>query len=193
MQLDPCRVVAKSLFGFALLLSVFGPIASPTPEPPKPVTIAPASIPAPMIAHPPKLAHSEASISAVAVTPTPTPKIISRRPVAPNPVSSSVVVQASRDEVIATITYWANYYGIDPAWMLRVAKCESGYSVTALNRNYYAGGGNPTGIFQFLPQTFAANAARVGIANPNIWDYRQQAQVAAWMFKIGQSRQWQCK
>lgn len=89
MLFDPCRVVAKSLFGFALLLSVIGPIASPTPEPPQPVAIAPAHRTAPMIAHPPKLATYVASISAVAVTPTPTPRVAARRSVAPNPPAYS--------------------------------------------------------------------------------------------------------
>jgi len=107
-------------------------------------------------------------------------------------VVATPAAQGSKDEVAATITYWANHYGVDPEWMLRVARCESGLSVSALNKNYYAGGGNPSGIFQFLPQTFYANAARVGIADPNLWDFRQQAQVAAWMFAHGQSKQWEC-
>ena len=96
-------------------------------------------------------------------------------------------------DIKATITYCANHYGVSPSWLLRVANCESGYNPSASNRNYYAGGGHPSGVFQFLPRTFYANAARIGIPNPNLWDYRQQAQVAAWMFSIVQHVQWECK
>lgn len=130
------------------------------------------------------------------MVPTPIPTVIvTPSPVvaASTPIQTSGVVYGSEADVINTITYWANHYGVSPGWILRVAKCESGYRVNAQNLHYYAGGGHPSGVLQFLPQTFYANAARVGIANPNLWDYRQQAQVAAWMFSIGQWTQWECR
>lgn len=102
-------------------------------------------------------------------------------------------VPAASGDVTAAIVKWANYYGVDPAWLLRVSNCESGYNQAATNYSYYAGGGNPTGIFQFLPQTFYANAARVGVTSPDLGNYDQQAQVAAWMFSIGQWVQWECR
>jgi hypothetical protein len=91
------------------------------------------------------------------------------------------------------IVNWANHYGVDPNWMLRVARCESGLNPGAINHNYYAGGGNPSGVFQFLPQTFYANAQRAGIGSPDLWNVDQQAHTAAYMFSIGQSVQWACR
>jgi soluble lytic murein transglycosylase-like protein len=113
----------------------------------------------------------------------------------PQKVVQSIVptAQASGGDVQGSIVKWANAYGVDPNWLLRVAKCESGYNPLASNKGYYAGGGNPSGVFQFLPQTFAANAARAGIPGANLWDVDSQAHVAAYMFSIGQSGQWACK
>lgn len=101
--------------------------------------------------------------------------------------------QASSGDVQNLITKWASYYGVNTDWMLGVARCESGYNPSAVNHGYYAGGGNPTGLFQFLPETFTANAARAGLGNPNIWNADDSAHVAAYMFSIGQSGQWECK
>jgi hypothetical protein len=68
-----------------------------------------------------------------------------------------------------------------------VANCESGLRQSATNLGYTAGGGHPHGIFQFLPQTFYGNGG-VNYESPD-----DQARVAARMFSIGQSSQWQCK
>lgn len=113
---------------------------------------------------------------------------------AQNPPQPTVsVAPVASGEVYAAIVKWAGVYGVSADWLLRVAYCESGLRVNASNPSYYAGGGHPSGVFQFLPQTFYANAARVGIPDPYLWNYDQQAQTAAWMFSIGQSGQWACK
>jgi soluble lytic murein transglycosylase-like protein len=101
---------------------------------------------------------------------------------------------AATGDNYALVTKWANHYGIDPAWLHRVVKCESGYRSNAVNGSYWAQGSTPTGIGQFLATTYIANAARIGLPavderlNPD-----RSLQVMAWMFSIGQSRQWECK
>jgi len=117
----------------------------------------------------------------------------SKTPVVTKVVQSIVpTAQAATGDVQGSIVKWANAYGVDPNWLLRVAKCESGFNPLAQNKGYYAGGGNPSGLFQFLPQTFSANAARAGIVG-DIWNADDSAHVAAYMFSIGQSGQWACK
>jgi hypothetical protein len=125
----------------------------------------------------------------VEVSPTPTPA----RPVVAPQKNTPAIPVGSYADIPSIITYWANYYGVSADWMLRVAKCESGFSPTAQNLHYTAGGGHPSGIYQFLPQTFYANAARAGITSPDLWNPDQQAHVAAYMFAHGESKQWQCK
>lgn len=75
-------------------------------------------------------------------------------------------------------------YGCNAALVISVMYCESGGRPNASN------GGTYIGLFQFLPSTFTANAKRIGITSPNIWDPYQQIDVATWMFSRGQERQW---
>lgn len=102
-------------------------------------------------------------------------------------VEAPQIASPASSDVIATITHWANVYGVDPAWLIRVASCESSFRQSATNYGYYAGGGNPHGIFQFLPQTFYGNGGK------DYESYDDQARVAAYMFSIGQWVQWECK
>jgi SLT domain-containing protein len=64
--------------------------------------------------------------------------------------------------------------------------CESGGRSNAVNGVY-------SGLFQFHPNTFQANANRIGLTNADIWNPYHQIQVAAWMFANGQAWQWGCK
>jgi predicted transcriptional regulator len=77
-------------------------------------------------------------------------------------------------------------YGCNSTQVIRVMYCESGGRSNAVN-------GIHKGLFQFNPNTFRANANRVGITNQNIWDPYQQITVATWMFANGQAWQWSCK
>lgn len=130
-------------------------------------------------------AAESALAASVAKESAPTPEA---RFTAPQPVSRAVA-----GDIPATITRWANHYGVSADWLLRVATCESTLNPAAVNRGYYAGGGHPSGLFQFLPQTFYANAARAGIAGADLWSVEHQAQTAAYMFSIGQHVQWECR
>jgi len=79
--------------------------------------------------------------------------------------------------------------GCDANQLIRVMYCESGGRANAVNR----GGSGASGLFQFMPRTFAANAARIGMAEASIWDARAQIYVATYMFANGQAWQWSCK
>jgi soluble lytic murein transglycosylase-like protein len=109
--------------------------------------------------------------------PTPTPA-----PHKPN--LRRVTVPASawpHTAVVAAIQAAAARYGVDPNWMLRIAKCESG-----LRPNAYNPRGPYYGLFQFLMSTFTHNGGH------NIWDPADQANVAAKMLAHGQAYQWAC-
>jgi hypothetical protein len=102
------------------------------------------------------------------------------------PVSA---VSLDKQELIDLIVKWSEFYGADSARMIRLAQCESGIRATAKNPRSDA-----SGLFQFMPATFRANATRLGIQNQDIWNPDQQAQTAAWMIgRINQAYQWECK
>ena len=76
-------------------------------------------------------------------------------------------------------------YGADAvAWGQRVAACESGGSASAQNAS------GATGLFQFMPSTFASTPQ--GQAGASITDPVASAQAAAWMYSQGQQSQWSC-
>lgn len=69
-------------------------------------------------------------------------------------------------------------------WGLRVANCESSYNPRAVNPS------GATGLFQFMPSTFANTPP--GKAGGSIWDPVAQSQAAAWMYSQGRQAEWQC-
>ena len=106
--------------------------------------------------------------------------------------SGTQVALASNYEVTQYIINAANRHGVDPNYLLRVAKCESGHNPNAVNRNYYAGGGNPTGLFQYLPETWNRIGSRSPYGVGNIWNALDQANVTAWAFANGYAKEWEC-
>ena len=82
---------------------------------------------------------------------------------------------------------YSKIYHADIQWLTRVRACESS--------NNHLNDENPIckGLFQFLPSTFYANAARIGLKDPDIWSADDQTNVAAYMNSIGQQAQWTCK
>jgi uncharacterized protein YabE (DUF348 family) len=77
--------------------------------------------------------------------------------------------------------------GADAEQLLRVAYCESRFNPGAYNAS------GASGLFQFLPSTWAANGVRAGYAGASVFDPVASANVAAWMFARGQAGQWVCK
>jgi uncharacterized protein YabE (DUF348 family) len=78
--------------------------------------------------------------------------------------------------------------GADPDQLLRIAFCESRYNPGAYNASSGA-----SGLFQFMPATWAANSVRAGFAGASVFDPVASANVAAWMFARGQAGQWVCR
>jgi len=69
-------------------------------------------------------------------------------------------------------------------WALRVAKCESNYNPLAVNR--YSGA---SGLFQFLPSTWAATPQHA----QSVFDAVANAQAAAWLYQRSGPGQWVCQ
>ncbi len=95
--------------------------------------------------------------------------------------------------VESLIVKWANHYGVSPSTMLRVAHCESTMNPLAQNKGYYAGGGNPSGLFQFLPETFARYQRKAGLSGLDVFNADHNARVAAYAFSVGGASEWECK
>src|SRR5256886_13047647 len=90
-------------------------------------------------------------------------------------------------EIEAIIRDAAAAQGADAEQLVRVAYCES-----RLNPGAYNASG-ASGLFQFLPSTWAANSGRAGYAGASVFDPVAAANVAAWMFARGQAAQWVCR
>ena len=90
-------------------------------------------------------------------------------------------------EIEAIIRDAAAAQGADAEQLLRVAYCESRYNPGAYNAS------GASGLFQFLPSTWAANSVRAGYAGASAFDPVAAANVAAWMFARGQASQWVCR
>lgn len=95
---------------------------------------------------------------------------------------------AAPAEIESIIRAAAAKYGADAQQLLRVAWCESRYNPAAYNAILGA-----SGLFQFIPSTWAANSVRAGYGGASVWDPVANASVAAWMFAHGQAGQWACK
>jgi hypothetical protein len=92
-------------------------------------------------------------------------------------------LSVSQAQVVADITAAAQRYGVNVAWMLRTANCESHFHWNSVNPS-----GPYIGVFQFLMSTFIANGGTAA----TIWDPVAQANIAAKMFANGQAHEWSC-
>jgi G5 domain/Transglycosylase SLT domain len=110
------------------------------------------------------------------VTPVAEVRRVGTKPVPP-PADIEAVIRAA-----------AAAWGADPIQLLRVAWCESRYNALAYNARSGA-----SGLFQFIPTTWAANSVRAGYTGASVFDPVANANVAAYMFSRGQAWQWACK
>ena len=101
----------------------------------------------------------------------------STAPVAPAPGGST-------SDIVAIIYAAADRYGQSREDMLRVARCESVLDPNAVNP--YS---NASGLFQFLPSTWATTP----YANQNIFDPVANANAAGWMWSVGRRNEWVCQ
>jgi hypothetical protein len=92
-------------------------------------------------------------------------------------------LSVSQAQVVADITAAAEHWGVNVAWMLRTANCESHFHWNSVNPR-----GPYIGVFQFLMSTFIANGGTAA----GIWNPVDQANIAAKMFAHGQSHEWSC-
>ena len=96
-------------------------------------------------------------------------------------------VQPTTDEIVVA---FANEYQVSESKLLNTMRCESSGYKYAWNKSDPHGGSK--GIFQFQTSTFYRYAKILNIESPDIWNRDQQAEIAAYMFSIGQQGQWSC-
>ncbi len=91
-------------------------------------------------------------------------------------------------EITAIIKGAAGRWGADADQLMRVAYCESRFDPLAYNPGH-----GDSGLFQFIPPTWAVNSVRAGYEGASVFDPVANANVAAWMFAHSQAWQWSCK
>lgn len=104
--------------------------------------------------------------------PTPTPK-----PATPVPAG----VALSTPQIIEIIIAAARRHGVDPNWLVKIARCESGFNPRAYNP-----AGPYIGLFQFLPATYYANGGK------DLYNPYEQSEIAARMISRGMASHWGC-
>lgn len=98
------------------------------------------------------------------------------------------VAQADEPDVPALIAEVALEHGLSPAWMHRIAWCESRFQPWARNRRSGA-----AGLWQFMPGTWRWMSAQAGLAGSSPYDPWASTEVAAWAFERGYARHWSCR
>lgn len=90
----------------------------------------------------------------------------------------------STGEIVQVIYNAAAIYGQSGGDLLRVAQCESGLNPNAVN-----GSSGASGLFQFMPGTWATTP----YAGQDIFDPVANAEAAAWMWANGRRGEWSCQ
>lgn len=136
----------------------------------------------------PHISSGDIYLPKKAIKPAPKPKKIIK-PTAPLVNQSKPIISkpAQTENWEGRIDYWCGIYKCNRDQLIRVMYCESGARTNASNPS------GASGLFQFMPGTFKGNAKRINLVDANIWNGEHQTQVAAYMFSIGQARQWSCK
>lgn len=114
----------------------------------------------------------------------------------PTTIMSPMSEHPKLDEInLAIVSVFSQYrvenYPIISNIIIRLISCESGFNTKAYNPKD-TDGLPAYGILQFKMKTFMTYAKRYGIKNPDIWNPKQQIEVAILMIRDGQVRQWGC-
>jgi soluble lytic murein transglycosylase-like protein len=141
-----------------------------------------AAAPARTAAPAPAATSQQAAAPAATSQQAAAPAATSQQAAAPAPAASTASTGGSSSQIIEQA--FGPYGPAAVAWGQRVAACESGGSATARNAS------GATGLFQFMPSTFASTPQ--GQAGASITDPVASAQAAAWMYSQGQQSQWSC-
>lgn len=91
-------------------------------------------------------------------TSTPTPKPTNTSTPTPTPTYIPITTQ----QLDGWFTHYANHYSVDRSLLRQIAACETGFRANATNWIY-------GGMFQFSPNTWAANRKIMGLdPNPDL-------------------------
>lgn len=92
-------------------------------------------------------------------SPTPSPSPRPTNTPSPTLTSTPTPIQATSEQLDAWFTKYANHYSVDRSKLWKIAVCEAGLRANAVNWIY-------GGMFQFSPNTWAANRKTMGM-NPD--------------------------
>jgi hypothetical protein len=104
----------------------------------------------------------------------------------------------TQDEINLAIVSFFPQYGID--WKLYPSISDVVYRLGVCESRWYANAYNPKdvdgrpkyGALQYDWKTFYGAAKKYHIQHPNIWNIRQQIEIAVLMIRDGQAAQWGC-
>ena len=98
-----------------------------------------------------------------------------------------------------SVEYWrplveaaAAANGLDPNMMLRIMNCETHGNASDVS-SFVINGQHPTGLFQFLPSTWATATAKYGSGTEDIMDGAAQIKIAAAYMAANGTGAWECK
>lgn len=112
---------------------------------------------------------------------------------APNLKPAPKAIKPSGGSVEQMVREAARKYGLGEEHFLSIARCESGLNASNVNYNYYAGGGHPSGVFQFIPDTWTRMSNQAGFGGASVFDAYSNVNVAAWAWANGRSGEWECQ
>jgi hypothetical protein len=93
-------------------------------------------------------------------TPTPSHTPTPTHTPTPSPSPTPTPIPATAAQLDAWFTQYANHYSVDRSLLWKIAACETGFRAHATNWIY-------AGMFQFSPNTWSANRAKMGLdTNP---------------------------